>query len=180
MSGPPNETEHLTRLFHTLFTAHPAHIALLDLEGTILAVNEAWMEFGRRNQLDQAYRFLGVGYLAACEPAIQRHDSHAVQAAAGLCAVLAAARSAFTMQYPCHAPWERRWFRLRATLLRPEIPAVLVSHTLLRTAPPDQPDPHEQAASPSPPSPSSYDADGAEAAHESADRRLLCRMWMGL
>jgi signal transduction histidine kinase len=99
----------------------PFTVAILDADGTVVWVNEAWRAFGRANGLDLPDDGMGANYLdvtAAAAPA----DEDAGRAATGLRDVLDGRRSTFSMVYPCHSPDERRWFRLHATLVEPPSP----------------------------------------------------------
>jgi protein-histidine pros-kinase len=92
-----------------------AHVAILDERGTILAVNEAWRAFARRNGLRMPDDGIGADYLAVCRRAAEAGDQDAVAAFAGIAQVLAGTVGGFRMAYPCHGPTERNWFLLNAT-----------------------------------------------------------------
>jgi hypothetical protein len=96
----------------------PAHIAVLDSEGRIVAVNEPWLEFARANG-DPDTETVGVGanYFDVCKSACQSQDPHATAACAGLKSVLAGEQPRFTMEYPCDGPGCPRWFAME--VLRP-------------------------------------------------------------
>jgi hypothetical protein len=126
--------DHYLRLFNRLFDAHPAHVAMIDLDGTILAVNRAWREFASANGL-YGYRFVGVNYLGICQSAAETGDAHAQTALVGLLEVLATGRSKFCVTYPCHAPHERRWFKLWIEPQMPDIPVAIVAHQIVRVEP---------------------------------------------
>jgi PAS domain S-box-containing protein len=102
-----------------LINALPAHVALIDAQGRIVSVNEAWKRFGAANgQSDSSF---GVG---SSYPGI--HDvagaPDAAAAAHGLRAVLAGQASDFSLEYPCHTPTEQRWYRMMVTPLNPGAP----------------------------------------------------------
>jgi PAS domain S-box-containing protein len=103
-------------LWRETVEALPSEIALLDSDGTIVFTNRRWREFGRENGLagDDAAS-VGENYLAVGE---STDDDHAQRAVDGLRAILAGERSRFTLEYPCHSPDERRWFRMSARPLR--------------------------------------------------------------
>lgn len=102
-------------LWRETLEALPSEIALLDSDGTILFTNQAWREFGSQNGLvGEESASLGENYLAITEAADDGHAQHAFD---GLRAILAGERSRFTLEYPCHSPDERRWFRMSAKLL---------------------------------------------------------------
>ncbi len=90
-------------------------VALLDQGGTIIAVNQAWLEFGGANQASGT-SFVGVNYLKVCERATGGDAPCARAAAAGIRSVLAG-QSTFSLEYPCHSPTQQRWFQLRASRL---------------------------------------------------------------
>lgn len=96
-----------------LLGAPEAHVAVLDLRGTILRVNRAWLRFALLNG-DPPIERIGAGasYLQVCERAAAQGDLLASEALDGLCAVLLAQREHFSMEYPCHAPEQERWFRM--------------------------------------------------------------------
>ena len=102
-----------------LLDAVPAHVAVLDADGVIVAVNRAWRRFADENGLRDAHHGVGRNYLDVCaiSPGSGAADSWAV--ATGLRAVLAGERSSFSIEYGCHAPSEQRWFLLTATPLEP-------------------------------------------------------------
>ncbi len=106
------------------------HIAVLDQEGTIVAVNEAWTRFARENG-DPALAFTGIGtnYLAACQRAAEAGDTDAGQALTGIQAVLHASQPEFRLEYACHSPQEKRWFLMRASRLAGGSGGAVVSHT---------------------------------------------------
>ncbi len=103
-------TEELNR--RTL-QALPAHIAVLDREGRIMATNQAWAAFAAQNQAaGHPTVTVGANYLEVCRRAAAEQEESAVEALTGLAAVLAGRQAQFTMEYPCHGPQEQRWFYL--------------------------------------------------------------------
>lgn len=107
----------------------PAHIAVLDRDGTIIAVNRAWERFAEENGAPRpAPTGVGVNYLDVCRRATGGEADDARAALAGVSAVLAGTRPEFTMVYPCHCPAEQRWFLLSATPLAGEAAGATVSH----------------------------------------------------
>jgi PAS domain-containing protein len=90
-----------------ILDALPAHIALLDAGGEIISVNESWRRFAAANGLPGSAAGVGMNYLEICDRARGPHATEAREAAAGIRTVLAGAPS-FSIEYPCHAPAERR------------------------------------------------------------------------
>ena len=89
-----------------------AHIAVLDQEGTIVAVNWAWHRFASENGSSG----LGVdeNYLEACDGAPAHAAPEAGPVARALQRILAGSLDWYEIEYPCHSPDEERWFSMRA------------------------------------------------------------------
>ena len=106
------------------------HVAVIDAQGVIVAVNAAWREFARSNGAPElAEQAIGVNYLAVCA----QSDGHpfgdeAPDVLSGIQAVLTGIRTEFQLEYPCHSPTEQRWFRLSVTPLRDGSGKAVVSH----------------------------------------------------
>lgn len=90
--------------------ALPAHIAILDATGRIVAVNRAWRDFGCANHADPEGVSEGVNYLAVCRAVQGREAGSAAAFAAGILAVIKGERETFSYEYACHGPTENRWF----------------------------------------------------------------------
>lgn len=99
----------------------PAHVAVLDPAGRILLTNDAWRRFQRDNGGSDSTCAAGSNYLDACRCAPGTADGDtADRVAGGIEAVLRGERELFTLEYPCHAPGEPRWFLLSVTPLAPD------------------------------------------------------------
>jgi hypothetical protein len=86
----------------------PASAVVLDASGTIVAVNDTWKEFARRNGLRVPRWAIGSNYLQYCrsdEPRLRRFVRE-------LRALLAGQVDLLTFIYPCHSTTEERWFSL--------------------------------------------------------------------
>ncbi|MBF9197972.1 PAS domain S-box protein [Microvirga terrestris] len=90
-------------------------VAVLDQSGTIIAVNQAWRDFGRTNS-GKDVRHVGTSYFDICDRTIGVEAACAKAAATGIRSVLAG-QPAFSLEYPCHSPAQKRWFQLRASRL---------------------------------------------------------------
>ncbi len=116
-----------------------AEVALLDLSGTVVAVNEAWERFARENGGDPDRTGVGTSFLAVCEGA--GDDPVAALAAAAVRAALAGQLPApLSVVIPCHGPGGQRWFdMLVSPRLDDEHVLVGAAVTLSpRAAPPDR------------------------------------------
>ena len=112
-----------------ILNALPAHIALLDSQARIVAVNEAWRRFADSNGLRDANYGIGENYLETCVRAQGNDATEANQVAAGISQVLAGQDQYLTLEYPCHSPSEQRWFLLTVSpLVRGQQNGAVVMH----------------------------------------------------
>ncbi len=112
-----------------MLDALPSHVALLDGDGRVVAVNESWRRFAAANGGLPGDDGVGRNYLEVCGRASGPGSDEARAAAEGIRAVLRGERASFTLEYPCHGPDEQRWFRLVATPLPADRgPGAVVTH----------------------------------------------------
>lgn len=124
-----------------------AHLAVLDADGRILAVNEGWRSFGRDNGAS-AQLTLGVGqdYLASCTTAAAAQAGGAAaplptpqgpqpddgatgtDASTGIRDVLAGRSGSWSVEYRCDAPGQPRWFSMRVSPLAGPLGGAVVAH----------------------------------------------------
>ncbi len=110
----------------------PAHIAVLDPEGTITSVNESWRVFARCNASTHGpapRTDVGSNYLAVCDSSARAGVTDARVAGEGIRAVLRGDQERVQLEYPCHSPTERRWFLMTVTPLGHHTGGVVVAHT---------------------------------------------------
>lgn len=88
----------------------PAHIAIVDSSGTIVAVNQAWRDFAASNGAIVSRVMEGTNYFEVCDSATGDQFEHAAAFAEGIRSVFSGQREGFEMEYPCHSPTELRWF----------------------------------------------------------------------
>jgi len=105
-----------------------ATIAVLDREGHIIAVNEAWKRFAHQNDGAAVADCVGVNYLHVCRNAQESADG-GWEALNGIQAVLDGTLHNFVLEYPCDSPSEKRWFLMSATPLPGERGGAVVTHT---------------------------------------------------
>jgi len=106
-----------------------AHTAVLAADGTIIAVNRAWIEFSEQNGGRPGETGIGTNYLEVCSGVMLADNSPAAQARAGIQAVLTGSVLQFQMDYPCDSPTEKRWFHLQVVPLLLPSGGAVVSHT---------------------------------------------------
>ena len=96
-------------------------IAVIDEDGTIVAINQAWQQFSMDNSEQPGQPALntavGTNYLKICSPSVGEIAPDARSANDGISAVLSGRLPIFSLEYPCHSPQELRWFTMTATPL---------------------------------------------------------------
>lgn len=101
----------------TILDALPAHIALLDEDGVILAVNASWRKVAEANSLSSGNYGVGTNYLEVCKNSYGSDLKESDAAERGIRQVLEGKLDRFAMEYPCHTPTEEQWFQLLVTPL---------------------------------------------------------------
>ena len=107
-----------------------SHIAVIDENGLITAVNKAWREFAVQNGAEWTMRGVGIGsnYLNVCATAKGEWCEDAPAIHAGIKSVLSGERKFYSMEYPCHSPTVERWFLLNVTPLTRSGGGAVISH----------------------------------------------------
>lgn len=122
------EAERNQRYGKTILNSLSAQIAVVDKDGIIREVNEAWRQFAIDNGIPAHHSDIGTNYLDVCKNARGRDSQGAKQCYEGMLQVIRGERDAFDMVYPCHAPQEERWFLLRIVPMQDGDGSVVVSH----------------------------------------------------
>ena len=89
----------------------PAHVALLDKDGRILAVNEEWRRFARDNGYRGEDFGVGKSYLKACSGVAGDAQRDANEVRKGVQKLLSGRIDVMEVRYTCDSPTEKRWFR---------------------------------------------------------------------
>jgi PAS domain S-box-containing protein len=119
---------HIVRPWAVL-DALPDHIAILNMKGTIIAVNTMWQRFADQNGFVGTGYCIGNNYLDVCDAAEGDCSEEAHIVAQGIRSMIAGRRELFELEYPCHSPDEQRWFLVRVTCIEEEgAPLLVVSH----------------------------------------------------
>jgi len=100
-----------------ILNALPARIALLDAQGIIISVNDAWSRFGSANVIQGLGHGIGLNYLEICDRAEGEGSSEAHLAAKGIRSVLNGEKKISSTEYTCHSPAGQSWFELLVTPL---------------------------------------------------------------
>ncbi|MCB0162700.1 MAG: response regulator [Anaerolineae bacterium] len=101
-----------------------ARVAVLDQNGVIVSVNDAWQQFNREHDGED---YPGMNYLNACE-ATAAHDPHWSECAAGLRSILEGSVTSFDFEYAYPAPSGQLWFLMKATPLQTKAGGLVMSH----------------------------------------------------
>lgn len=107
----------------------PANIALLDNQGTVIKVNDQWIQFGEDNGLEDVYPHVGKNYIqiSVTSQGIDAEDGKKM--AQGLQSVLNGDLERFSMEYPCNSPVEKRWFKAEVRPFKSkQLKGVVVMH----------------------------------------------------
>jgi len=99
-------------LLQLTMDALPAHIAILDERGVVIAVNAAWRRFAGEAGVRQAAHGVGADYAVICEAAIP-DAGEADRAVKAIQAVLRAQHQEFRLDYSRPGPQGLRWFQMR-------------------------------------------------------------------
>jgi PAS domain S-box-containing protein len=112
-----------------------AHIAVLDQNGVIQTVNEAWLRFAVANGLEpeqpEPHTWTGVNYLTVAHRATGIiPPAHLEEIVGGIQAVLHGKLPAYATEYPCHSVDQKRWFTMNVVPLgREKQEGVVITHT---------------------------------------------------
>lgn len=125
-----NQLRESRRFLQSILDSLTSHIAILDDTGTILAVNDAWREFGRRNQANPAtIEGVGINYLSVTA---SDTTSDAETVLTGIEQVLNGTIQSFYHEYmlPVGSPETDMWFAMRVNrFLYDESVRAVVAHT---------------------------------------------------
>lgn len=112
----------VSRLQH-IIDALAEHIAVLNSQGVITLVNQAWRIFAADNGDEQLlHTGPGINYLNVCNSDLSGDAQQGVRD------VLQRKRTHFSLEYPCHSPTEERWFVMHVSAIDGEQPGAVVSH----------------------------------------------------
>jgi len=106
-----------------------SNIAVIDVTGTLVAVNESWNIFSAENgAYTLADTGIGSNYFDVCSKAEKEGEEYAGAACAGINDVMNDKKDVFYLEYPCHSDQEKRWFGMRAMKFEGNQSLVVVSH----------------------------------------------------
>ncbi len=106
------------------------HIALVDDQGIIVAVNEAWKQFARKNEFDLPNYGIGINYIEFGEGIHGEDAGIGKKICKALREIIAGKIKIYSIEYPCHSPTEQRWFKVVVTPLTSHtVKGAVVSHS---------------------------------------------------
>ena len=95
--------------------ALPANVAVLNSDGVIVAVNKSWRQFAVKNgDPDQRASGVGANYLDVAQRTSMFFCQEARAACQGIRDVLDGTAQAFSLEYPCHSPDQKRWYQIES------------------------------------------------------------------
>ena len=125
-SEVPVEQTSDTSLMNAVLDSLIDSVAVITRDGTIVAVNNAWREFGRQNGASlPVIDGIGLNHLTG---ALSTEINWPSQLALGMESVLSGAAATFELDYPCDGPHEVRWFRMAITRLQNTSERFVVIH----------------------------------------------------
>jgi diguanylate cyclase (GGDEF)-like protein/PAS domain S-box-containing protein len=114
---------------NAILNALPVNVALLNWQGRIVSVNEAWRRYARENGLQTPDAGVGTNYVEICDRARGSDGSEARDVARGIRSVLSGEARHFSREYPCHTSAKQSWWRLMVAPLIGDRPnGVVVLH----------------------------------------------------
>lgn len=113
----------------SILTAISSHIGVMDVNGTILAVNKAWSDFADHDCMSGLKRPApGTNYLEILKNAADADDLYASKALAGIQQVFKGETASFEMEYPCHTLSQKQWFILSVNPFAEDSNRVVLRH----------------------------------------------------
>ncbi|TAH40370.1 MAG: PAS domain S-box protein [Bacteroidetes bacterium] len=120
-----NESEILGDVLNSL----SSHIAIIDENGFIAAVNKAWKIFSVTNGVNPENYGTGINYLDISNQVSGPYAEHGNRFSVALKEVLSGNMKYFSMIYPCHSSTELIWFKAVITPLQSNlISGAVISH----------------------------------------------------
>ena len=111
-----------------IFGSLYGHVAAIDREGTIIAVNESWLRLAEEHGADPARVSVGANYFTVCKTVGAMTEADAWSLRGAVAEVLSGASSRAQREYLSRSSHGERWFDVTVeTFRRPEGGAV-VSH----------------------------------------------------
>ncbi len=118
------------RFHQMILESLPAHLAILDREGRILAVNPSWGNLAREaTKPFPAPASEGNNFLTACRQAPPEYAEKAREALAGVQSVLEGSLRQFSMEFSCELQGTPRWFLMSVHPLAPGSDGAVIAYS---------------------------------------------------
>lgn len=104
------------------------HIAVVDSDGEIVFVNKAWREFGDKNGLEMDEYGVGSNYIKISREADEEEHPEGGEVARQIKAVLMEEKQNAELEYDCHGPNKKRWFKCEITPLEHKDRYAVIKH----------------------------------------------------
>jgi len=121
------EQSHL--LAQSILDSLPTNVVVLDGEGVILAVNEAYREFARDNDADERTTLgVGLSYFSVIDSAYDAGLETVRAVRDGIVGVISGVIPSFKFEYPCDGPDTLRWFVMTVSPIGSRGSGAVISH----------------------------------------------------
>ena len=117
-----------TALRSAAFGSLYGHVAAIDRDGIIIAVNHSWSRFVDESSADPARVSVGANYLEVCRDVAAMGDGDARHARAMIRDVLAGRTETARLEYACRLPSGERWFEMLVEPFRRPEGGAIVGH----------------------------------------------------
>ena len=125
----PEQNSVENELYQNILSTLTNQIAVIDSEGTILAVNKAWEDFGVVvGELDRYSNSVGTNYFSVCEVAIKNGDAEVKKILDGILSVFDQSASSFHQEYPCITANCHKWFLMNVVPFYDDSTKVVITH----------------------------------------------------
>lgn len=113
----------------SVLSALPAQIAVLDGNGSIIAINDAWRRFAGEDDAPSVVQGdIGMDYLQCYFQYDDDSFKESPIILAGIKAVMSGTQPDFKLEYPSHTPGKKRWFLVWITPMIGQTGGVVVAH----------------------------------------------------
>ena len=128
-SRRPGGVDDIARL---MLDSIPFSTVVIDQEGVIAGVNQAWQDFALTNGVETGKPVKGTdvgdNYFAACKRSTFFQNDDSIKLSEAIKQVLYGRSGGFSYEYPCHSPKQKRWFNMIVLPLETDPRSVVISH----------------------------------------------------
>jgi len=131
------EKREIEKFKDAILDSMTSQVVVLDHNGDIVAVNDAWRRFAAENAAQPGrvpdHTDVGTNYLTICAASTGDSCEGSEEAHAGILAVVKGRLPNFSFEYPCHSAYKQRWFTMSVTPLGGKDQGVVIAHTDITT-----------------------------------------------